>query len=130
MLKIYPEAVKAGESSLSIAFEMLANIIGIMDRSSVGSYHAKIFEQCLLGLDLRRQQPVSVKNVDVVEQSVINATIVLTMKLTETMFKPLFIRSLEWAESDVDVSGCMESGNFDRTISFYRLVNKLAEQHR
>ncbi|XP_042487302.1 uncharacterized protein At3g06530 [Macadamia integrifolia] len=130
LLKIYPGAIKSGESSLSTSFEMLANLVGVMDRSSVGSNHAKIFEQCLLALDLRRQRPVSVKNVDAVELSVINAMVVLTMKLTETMFKPLFIRSLEWAESEVEGNGGMEGRNLDRAISFYRLINKLAEQHR
>ncbi|XP_043702680.1 uncharacterized protein At3g06530, partial [Telopea speciosissima] len=130
LLKIYPGAVESGESSLSTSFEMLANLVGVMDRSSVGSNHAKIFEQCLLALDLRRQHPVSVKNVDAVELSVINATVFLTMKLTETMFKPLFIRSLEWAESEVVGNGGMEGRNLDRAISFYRLINKLSEQHR
>ncbi|OVA04123.1 BP28 [Macleaya cordata] len=130
LLKLYPKAVKSGESSLSIAFEMLANLIGTMDRSSIGSYHVKIFEQCLLALDIRRESPVSVKKVDVVEESVIDAMIVLSMKLTETMFKPLFIRSLEWAESEFQGSGSTESRNLDRIISFYRLVSKLAERHR
>ncbi|KAJ4955279.1 hypothetical protein NE237_012062 [Protea cynaroides] len=130
LLKIYPEAVKSGDSSLKTAFEMLASLVGVMDRSSVGSYHAKIFEQCFLALDLRRQRPVSVNNVDAVELSVIHAMVVLTMKLTETMFKPLFIRSLEWAESEVEGNGHMGGRNLDRAISFYRLINKLAEQHR
>ncbi|XP_058086889.1 uncharacterized protein At3g06530 isoform X2 [Magnolia sinica] len=130
MLKIYPEAVKCGESSISVAFEMLASTISTMDRSSVGTYHAKIFEQCLLALDLRRQHPISVQNIDMVEQSVIHAIIVLTMKLTETMFRPLFIRSLEWAESELEEFGSSKSRNLSRSISFYKLVNKLAEQHR
>ncbi|XP_077219422.1 ARM repeat superfamily protein isoform X2 [Tasmannia lanceolata] len=130
LLKIYPDAVKCGESSLSVAFEMLASTISTMDRSAVGSYHTKIFQQCLLALDLRRQHPVSVQNIEFVEQSVIRAIIVLTMKLTETMFKPLFIRTVEWAESEVEENGPSKSKSLDRIISFYKLINKLAEQHR
>ncbi|XP_010275398.1 PREDICTED: uncharacterized protein At3g06530 isoform X2 [Nelumbo nucifera] len=130
LVRIYPEAIKHGESSLVVCFEMLAGLVGMMDRSSIGSYHVRIFEQCLLALDLRRQHPVSVKNIDFVEHSVINAMVALTMKLTETMFRPLFIQSLEWAESEVEESGCAERRNLDRIISFYRLVNKLAEQQR
>lgn len=109
---------------------MLSNLIGTMDRSAVGTYHAKIFEQCLVALDLRHESPVSVKRVDIVEESVIDTMIVLTMKLTEKMFKPLFIRSLEWAESEFDRNGSTESRNLDRSISFYRLVSKLVDRHR
>ncbi|XP_057972834.1 uncharacterized protein At3g06530 [Malania oleifera] len=130
LLDIYSDAVKSGDVSLSIAFEMLANVLGTMDKSSVGGYHAKIFDLCLQALDLRRQHVASIKNIDVVENTVINAMVVLTMKLTESMFKPLFIRSIEWAESNVEESECSENMNTDRAISFYGLVNKLAENHR
>ncbi|GAB2299432.1 hypothetical protein Dimus_033500 [Dionaea muscipula] len=41
--KVFPEAVKQGDSSVSIAFEMLTHIVGGMDRTSVSNYHAKLF---------------------------------------------------------------------------------------
>uniref|UniRef100_A0A6N2JZM9 BP28 C-terminal domain-containing protein n=1 Tax=Salix viminalis TaxID=40686 RepID=A0A6N2JZM9_SALVM len=126
LLKIYPDTVEAGDSSVAVFFEMLGSLVGTMDRSSVGGYNEAIFDLCLRALDLRRQHPVSILNIDLVEKSIINAMIALTMKLTETMFKPLFIRSIEWAESYVE-----ENDNvIDRAISFYGLVNKLAEKHR
>ncbi|KAI3994953.1 hypothetical protein MKX01_038236 [Papaver californicum] len=130
LLKVYTKAVQSGDSSLSITFVMLSNLIGTMDRSAIGMYHARIFELCLLALDLRRESPVSVKRVDIVEESVIDSMIVLSLKLTENMFKPLFLRSLEWAESEVEGTGSTESRKFDRTISFYRLISKLVERHR
>eukprot|EP00268_Persea_americana_P022565 TRINITY_DN22456_c0_g2_i1.p1 TRINITY_DN22456_c0_g2~~TRINITY_DN22456_c0_g2_i1.p1 ORF type:complete len:2020 (-),score=349.41 TRINITY_DN22456_c0_g2_i1:339-6095(-) len=129
LFKIYAEAVKCGESSVSVAFEMLATAISTMDKSSIGSYNARIFEQCLLALDLRRQHPVSVTDIGMVEESVIHAVIVLTMKLTETLFRPIFIRCLEWAESGLDESE-LSNRNLDRPISFFKLVSRLAEQHR
>ncbi|KAK9148462.1 hypothetical protein Scep_007219 [Stephania cephalantha] len=122
LLKLYRKAIQSGESSLSIIFAMLASTVGIMDKSSIGSYHEKIFEQCLLALDLRREHTAAVENIDIVENAVIRTIVVLTMKLTETMFKPLFVRCLEWAES--------ESGYLNRTISFYKLINTLADHHR
>ncbi|KAM7494654.1 hypothetical protein LguiB_029263 [Lonicera macranthoides] len=130
LLSIYSEATKSGDSSLSIVFEMLGNLVGTMDRSSVVAYHANIFDLCLQALDLRRQHFATIKNIDVVEKHVINAMIVLTMKLTESMFKPLFIRSIEWSESNIEESQSIGSTNIDRAISFYGLVNKLAESHR
>ncbi|KAI3919122.1 hypothetical protein MKW98_016675 [Papaver atlanticum] len=130
LLKVYTKAVQSGESSLSVTFGMLSNLIGTMDRSAIGMYHVRIFELCLLALDLRRESPVSVKRVDIVEESVIDSMIVLSLKLTENMFKPLFLRSLEWAESEVEGPGSTESRKLDRTISFYRLISKLVERHR
>lgn len=130
LLKIYVGAVDAGDASLVIAFEMLGNVVGRMDRSSIGGFHGKIFDQCLIALDLRRQHRVSVQNIDIVEKSVITTMIALTMKLTETMFRPLFIRSVEWAESEVEDIVSMGSKSIERAITFYGLVNKLAENHR
>ncbi|XP_062226340.1 uncharacterized protein At3g06530 isoform X2 [Phragmites australis] len=128
LLNLYSIAVKCGEASLSLAFQMLASLIGTMDRLAVGTYHVKIYEHCLGALDLRRQQLDSLKNIDMVEQNIIDAIITLTMKLTEATFRPLFLRTLEWAESEVDQSPSKRS--LDRAIVFYKLVNKLAEQHR
>ncbi|XP_021285623.1 uncharacterized protein At3g06530 isoform X2 [Herrania umbratica] len=130
LLKTYSGVVKSGDSSLVIAFEMLANLVSKMDRASVSGYYGKIFDQCMLALDLRRQHPVSVQTVDVVEKSVINALVSLTMKLTENMFKPLFAKSIEWAEAEVEDVAGSGSPNIDRAISFYSLVNTLVENHR
>ncbi|XWS60132.1 hypothetical protein CRYUN_Cryun07bG0008200 [Craigia yunnanensis] len=130
LLKVYLSAIKSGDSSLVIAFEMLADLVSKMDRTSVSGYYRKIFDQCMLALDLRRQHPVTVQTIDVVEKSVINAISSLTMKLTENMFKPLFAKSIEWVETEVqDVAGS-GSTNIDRAISFYSLVNKLVDNHR
>ena len=130
LMKIYPYAVESGDSSVAIAFEMLVSLVGAMDRSSVSGYHENIFDLCLGALDLRCQHPVSILNIDVVEKSVVSAMIALTMKLTETMFKPLFIRSIEWAEADAGEISGKGVAKVDRAISFYGLVNRLAENHR
>lgn len=128
LLKLYPAAVEAGDNSLTVVFDMLATFIGIMDRSSIVAFHGKIFDFCLVALDLRRQNPHSVQNIDIVEKGVMSAMLALTLKLTESMFKPLFVKSIEWAESVGDETA--SAGSIDRAISFYGMVNKLAENHR
>ncbi|GMI76636.1 hypothetical protein like AT3G06530 [Hibiscus trionum] len=130
LLNISSVAVKSGDSSLVIAFQMLADLVSKMDRTSVSGYYAKIFDQCMVGLDLRRQQPVTVQAINVVEKSVIDAIVSLTMKLTENMFKPLFAKSIEWAETTFQDGAGNGTTNIDRAISFYSLVNKLVENHR
>lgn len=129
LLKIYSEAIKCGNSALSITFQMLGNFISTMDRSSISAYYLNIFDLCLLALDLRRQHPASVENIAVVEKDVINAMVALTMKLTENMFKPLFIRCVEWSEY-VEQNEDLGHANIDRAISFFGLIQKLVESHR
>lgn len=129
-MSLYTDAVKSGESSVSIVFEMLGNLVGSMDRSSIGVYHAKVFDLCLLALDLRHQNPASVKNINIVEQNVITAVVTLTMKLTETMFRPLFIRTIEWSGINLEGDESTSGKSDGRSISFYSLVNRLAESHR
>ncbi|KAL1565211.1 hypothetical protein AAHA92_07455 [Salvia divinorum] len=130
VLSIYTDAFKSGDSSLLIVFEMLGNLVGSMDRSSVGAYHAKVFDLCLLALDIRHQNPASVQNISSVEQHVLNAIVTLTMKLTETMFRPLFVKTIEWSGINVESDGEYSESANGRAISFYSLVNKLAESHR
>ncbi|KAL6651157.1 hypothetical protein ACP70R_010082 [Stipagrostis hirtigluma subsp. patula] len=128
LLNLHSTAAKCGEASLSLAFHMLASLVGTMDRQAVRTYHVKIYEHCLAAFDLRRQHLDSLKSINMVEQSIIHAIIALTMKLTEGTFRPLFLSTLEWAESEVDQWSSKRS--LDRAIVFYKLVNKLAEQHR
>nr|GMD68865.1 uncharacterized protein At3g06530 isoform X1 [Ipomoea batatas] len=128
LLEIYSNAISYGDCSLSITFKMLGDLVTTMDRPSIGENHAKIFDKCLQALDLRRQRKTSVKNIELVEKNVINTMVVLTMKLTETMFRPLFMKSIEWSGSNVDDNEIRRPN--DRTISFYGLVNMLAESHR
>nr|XP_043631361.1 uncharacterized protein At3g06530 isoform X2 [Erigeron canadensis] len=129
LLRIYSEAIKSGDSGLSITFQMLGNLISKMDRSSISTYYLNIFDMCLLALDLRRQNPASVKNITAVEKDVINAMVALTMKLTENMFKPLFIRCVEWSEF-VEHSEDLAHADIDRAISFFSLIHKLIDSHR
>ncbi|KAM3340540.1 putative protein isoform X3 [Capsicum galapagoense] len=130
LLRAYSDAIMCGDSSVSIAFEMIQNLVAAMDRSSVGAYHVRIFDVCLQALDLRRQHPAAVRNVDAVEKNVINTVVALTMRLTEKMFKPLFMRSIEWSESIVEENENAGTKSIDRSIAFYGLVNSLAESQR
>ncbi|CAM8986180.1 unnamed protein product [Rhodiola kirilowii] len=127
LIKVYTVAVTSGACSVTVLFEMLTSLICIADRTSISAQHVKVFDICLLGLDLRRQHPVSIRNVSDVEPVVIDTLVSLTKKLTETMFKPLFFRSIEWAQLDVGQSATSESDNNERAISFFALVSRLSK---
>lgn len=129
LLKIYSEAINVGDSSVSITFQMFGSFISTMDRSSISAFYLNIFNMCLMALDIRRQKPASIKNITAVEKDVINAMVVLTSKLTENMFKPLFIRCVEWSEH-VEPSDDLGHTYVDRAISFFSLIEKLISSHR
>lgn len=126
-MKVYTVAVKSGDWSVTILFEMLTSLICIADRQSIKAQYGKFFDVCLLGLGLRREHPESVQHLPDVETVVIDTMVTLTKKLTETMFKPLFLKSIEWAELDVDQSVGNENGNIEKAVSFYGLVSRLSK---
>ncbi|EPS73229.1 hypothetical protein M569_01520 [Genlisea aurea] len=125
LLSTYAEAVSSGDCSVSTVFVMLRKLVSSLDRPSVAAYHAKVFDFCLLALGLRTQSCDSIQNIDAVEQNIIGAFVTLTMKLTESMFRPLFIKTVEWSTSE---SAQVEANS--RAVSFFNLINKLAEDHR
>uniref|UniRef100_A0A7N0TKI1 BP28 C-terminal domain-containing protein n=2 Tax=Kalanchoe fedtschenkoi TaxID=63787 RepID=A0A7N0TKI1_KALFE len=127
LTKVYTMAVTSAVSSITVVFEMITSIIRVADRASINANHVKIFDICLLGLGLRSQHPESIPSISDVESVVIDTLVSLTKKLTETMFKPLFFRSIEWAELDAGLRTDSESGNIDRAISFYALVSRLSK---
>lgn len=126
LLSMYEGAIEAGEDSTCAVFDMLAAITAKADRPSVASYHARIFEFCLIAFDLRGRALSTLPSVSKVETAVVNAVVSLVMKLSETTFKPLFVRILEWAESETETKdGSFVSQSVDRNIVFYKLVNQL-----
>ncbi|KAL9235552.1 hypothetical protein vseg_010302 [Gypsophila vaccaria] len=128
MQTVYVKAVESGDQSVCAVFELLKNFVTNMDKSSVSGYHRNIFDFCMLALDLRSQHVASLENVNAVEKYVIDAMISLSMKMTESMFKPLFIGCIEWVESKMEEDAAAR--NISRAVSFYGLVNKLSENHR
>ncbi|XP_071732709.1 uncharacterized protein At3g06530 isoform X2 [Rutidosis leptorrhynchoides] len=128
LLKIYSEAINFGDSGISITFQMIGNFIRTMDKS-LYAYYLNIFDTCLLALDLRRKRPASIKNITAVEKDVVNTMVTLVMKLTENMFKPLFIRCVEWSEY-TELNDDLGHANIDRALSFFSLLDKLIDTGR
>ena len=112
--------------------KMLSLMVSLFDKTSVAAYYTKVFELCLAGFDIRRNPPSCLPSIVDVETSIISLFSALVMKLNEKTFKPLFVRILEWAETEVD-NGTGENENnrnVPRNIVFYRVVCQLAEKLR
>ncbi|KAL3702523.1 hypothetical protein R1sor_020545 [Riccia sorocarpa] len=128
IMSVYEKAVEAGEESTCALFDMLGAMTSKLDRPAVAAYHVKIFDFCLAAFDLRRKSLLP--NVSRVESSVVSAIVSLVMKLSETSFKPLFVKVLEWAESEEPTEERVAGKSVDRNIIFYKFVNQLSDKLR
>lgn len=100
-----------GNAGLVIAFSLLENMVVKIDTSSIASIHEKVFEHCLVALGFRWLNLEAIQNtddlersvtiamaIDDTERSVINAIVALMKRLSESVFKRLFDRSIIWAK--------------------------------
>ncbi|MCO5557096.1 hypothetical protein L7F22_010652 [Adiantum nelumboides] len=126
---VYDRSLEKREESVLACIDMLSVIVTSFEKPSVLAHYKTIFELCLRSFDLRRRHPNSLTSISAVETAVISLFSGLVLKLSESTFKPLFVRVLEWAESDVPEEGDESKGVF-RLIVFYRVVNQLADKLR
>ena len=80
--------------------KMLQTAVEGMDAGAIASYHESVFGQILRALDLRRVEAVGgvvSGEAQAVEDAAIAVLVALTMKMSETKFKPLFFRLVDWA---------------------------------
>lgn len=133
-------AAAAGAEAACALLGMLRLAIESMDSDAIASYHETVFLQLLRALDLRRLEasgPVLSIAADAVEAAALDALVELTMKLSETRFKPLFFRLVEWATASappaVDSSkaaAAVSSSPLPRAVALLAAANVLSERLR
>ncbi|KAI5081132.1 hypothetical protein GOP47_0004315 [Adiantum capillus-veneris] len=129
LISVYDRSLEKGEASVLACIDMLSLVVTSFEKASVLAHYKTVFELCLRSLDLRRRHPDSLTSITAVETAVISLLSALVLKLSESTFKPLFVRVLEWAESVVPDEGNDSKGVL-RFIVFYRVVNQLADKLR
>ncbi|KAF9125924.1 HEAT repeat-containing protein 1 [Mortierella sp. 14UC] len=131
VLGYYETAVKDGKDSVLALFDLVSQTITAMPRDVIAVHYKQIFKFFLGAFDYRRVHGHDAKKqstVAVVEEAVIDAFMQLVMKLNETLFKPLFLKSLDWATTELQVAKASFKDMQDRLIFFYKLMNALLEQ--
>ncbi len=96
ILPAFPCVVQAGKASVSALLDMVTSAVQHLDAASTATRHEMLFAFFLRALDLRRSA-ASAAEVEAVEAAVVRGIVALTMKLSETQFKPLFLRMVDWA---------------------------------
>ncbi|KAF9581367.1 HEAT repeat-containing protein 1, partial [Lunasporangiospora selenospora] len=116
--------------SLLALFDLVGQVIQAIPRDTIAVHYKQIFKFFLGAFDFRRLQrnTQSVANIAAVEDAVINAFMQLVMKLNETLFKPLFLKSLDWAVTELQVVKAAKEDCLDRLVFFYKLLDSLMDQ--
>ncbi|KAG0335779.1 HEAT repeat-containing protein 1 [Podila humilis] len=132
MLGYYETAVKDGKDCLLALFDLVSQTIIAMPRDIIATNYKQIFKFFLGAFDFRRihghgKNQKAQEAVAGVEDAIIQAFMQLVMKLNETLFKPLFLKTLDWATTELQVAKAGFQDMQDRSIFFYKLMNSLLE---
>ncbi|KAI8096220.1 uncharacterized protein BX664DRAFT_290957 [Halteromyces radiatus] len=117
----YEKAVENGTKSTLALYSLVAQAIQSMPRDVITTHYKQIFKFFLLAFDMRRLHPdMDSTDIDELESSIIDSFLGLVMKLNETLFKPLFLKIVDWAT--------VEQPDENRSLFFYKLLDSLLEK--
>ena len=96
-----PTSLGAGISSTTALLQMVTAATESMDTKTAATYNEQVFLFLIRLLDVRTLAPPALANhIHEAEAATTKALVALVMKLTETRFKPLFLRMVEWASTE------------------------------
>eukprot|EP00475_Leptophrys_vorax_P019685 TRINITY_DN26993_c0_g1_i1.p1 TRINITY_DN26993_c0_g1~~TRINITY_DN26993_c0_g1_i1.p1 ORF type:complete len:520 (+),score=54.57 TRINITY_DN26993_c0_g1_i1:3-1562(+) len=152
LVQSWHTATSAGPAPSVALLSLLSRAAAQMDRPTTNTYHGRIFDFLLLQtFDVRRAPPFplallnasvtnqtlpghSVQAVSVadVEGAAVGAMVAVVLKSSESTFKPMFVRVLEWAASEYATDGDVitAAGRIDRHVALFGLINELCDRLR
>ncbi|CAI5939398.1 unnamed protein product [Closterium sp. NIES-65] len=149
LVSSWSTATAAGPAPSAALLHMLARAASHMDRAAASTFHARIFDFLLLRtFDVRRAPPfppstdsssnqrlpggTQMVTAPDVEGASVAAMVGLVMKTSESVFKPMFVRVLEWAASEYAANGdaISPAGRVERHLTLFGLVNVLSDKLR
>lgn len=129
-------AASAGADSACALLSMLRLAIERMDAAAIAAYRETVFLQLLRAMDLRCTGAVGAAAsaaADAVEAAAVSGLVELTLKLSESQFKPLFFRLVEWATSTPAAdatAGPAALSLLPRAVALLAAANALSERLR
>eukprot|EP00795_Rhopilema_esculentum_P004548 gene4548-20800_t len=115
----FDQVAQSDEHSLSLLMDIAQDAIESMPRDRIKTHHLKLLAFFLKALDVRRllsRKPE--KQINIEEEKIITAFCSLVMRLSENIFRPMFLKIFSWATADEE--------NLTRLITFYRLSGAIA----
>ncbi|WFD44434.1 snoRNA-binding rRNA-processing protein utp10 [Malassezia psittaci] len=106
-----------GKSDAVHLLHVLDQAVRVMSRSSVASQYKPLYRFLLQAMALQQEAHVG-DTVRPAAQSAIQVFLALVLKLSESQFRPLFLRTYDWAAVDL----LEETDSVDTDASYARLV--------
>ncbi|EPX71169.1 U3 snoRNP-associated protein Utp10 [Schizosaccharomyces octosporus yFS286] len=119
ILSAWTECTKLGSTAALRLLELIEMTLQNSTRAAVGTVYKSIFRFFLDSFDSRRSLFFA-EDVDNVETKAVNVFLKFVMKLSDTTFRPLFLRLQSWAMEDLRESD--PSGIVSRQTFFYNFL--------
>lgn len=123
LLKTWADAVKEGMTAVDEILSTVEKIIGGATKSTVQKMHTSLLQLLLLAFDIRRTSNFDDEDIEHLEERTLKVALQMVYKLNDTVFKPMFLRMLEWAAEDLRESD--PEGRCKRLSVFWDLLTML-----
>ncbi|KAJ1733199.1 snoRNA-binding rRNA-processing protein utp10 [Coemansia biformis] len=93
-------ASRQGAAATVAVVDFVGRTGSALQHSHLAQFHRQLFRFLLGVFDVARSPGVQRADADAVEQAALDALMRVVVKLSETLFRPLFLSFLEWATAD------------------------------
>ncbi|KAM0756059.1 hypothetical protein T439DRAFT_308506 [Meredithblackwellia eburnea MCA 4105] len=134
---LYPAIVRlfgsqSGDDSVATLglLDLLNRALRFGKPEEVMEHYKPVFKLFLRVFDVRRTQDLalSVEDISSIEDNALGAFVQFILKLNEQTFRPLFLRTYDWAAIDLADDDNASSGLVARRTVMYKLVDRLLSQ--
>lgn len=117
----------AGEEAIEEAVETVQKAIENNSKGTVQKASQSLLQFFSVALDIRRVDlpDLDAAEIEELESIVLKTVLDMVYKLNDSIFKPMFLRFVEWAVEDL--KGSDEEGCLKRTVTLWKLLQTLAE---
>lgn len=128
----FDAAIQNGTKSTLALCSVVSQAIRSMTRDVMTSHYKQLFKFFLIAFDIRRthSKAFDESDINVIEDAIIGAFLDLVMKLNETLFKPLFLKVVDWATMELatDDGAVVSEDGLKRVLFFYKLADSLLDK--
>lgn len=123
------KAIARSRASVTALYRALTAMVGAMSLDGLIATYKALFKVFARGFDLRRltsgNSSWTSDQVDATEAEMIEAFVSVVLKLNESLFKPMFLKLVEWSHPDATKAPMALARG--RQLLFYKLVESLLD---
>lgn len=126
----YDFVLDQGDISTEKLFSVVSTIVSSLTPASLRLYLAQLARFYVMALDMRRVHAQQLKDLDAVEDDMLDGLVQFILKLSEKQLKPLFLKICEWSQAKLPASHAAATGAMARRVVFFKLLIKLSDNLR